>query len=125
MRTHGFNTMWALGVMVMMFIAGTAVGIAFGNSSDGSAHGGLPPGMWNGLVENLQLTDEQANEVQTIIDRRSDLTNQRMNEALEYLRAQTDSADREIRAILDPNQQVRLDSIIQERRSQVRMRSPQ
>lgn len=125
MKTAGLNTVWAITVMVLMFIGGAALGVAFQNTrSDAGAPPGPPPGMLSGLVEELDLSGAQAREVRAIIEHRSELTSQRMQEALDYLRAQTDSANREIRSVLDPNQSVRLDSIIQARQSQVRMRRP-
>lgn len=67
----------------------------------------LPP-----MFEQLNLTDEQRARIADIIERSRPRTDELLQSMLPRLRAVTDSVRDEIRAVLTPEQAVKLDSLM-------------
>lgn len=79
------------------------------------APGGLPP-----MFEELNLTDEQRASISEIIERSRPRTDELLQSMLPRLRAVTDSVREEIRAVLTPEQAVKLDSLMADVRGRFR-----
>jgi len=65
----------------------------------------------SGVLEKLDLTDDQRARAQAILQRSAPMTQQTMLEIADRLRVISDSIDAELRAILTPTQRLRLDSL--------------
>ena len=65
----------------------------------------------SGVLDKLGLSPDQRVRAESIIQRSGPRTEEAMREAAELLRTASDSVDAELRALLSPEQRVRLDSL--------------
>lgn len=103
-----------VGIMVLLavFAAGAAAGVA------ADRLWGSGPGVRvrlearsNGVLDKLGLTPDQRSRAETIMERKAPRTEGMLLEVGERLQLIADSVDAELRAILTPEQRMRLDSL--------------
>jgi Spy/CpxP family protein refolding chaperone len=96
-----------------------AGGFAWAQGGPGGPHGGGGPGGWHGheggpldhLTETLNLTPDQKTKVQPIIDQAKPQMKAIHEEAMQKAKAVMDATTAQIRPILTPEQQARLDEV--------------
>ena len=111
-----------LGVVLVAFAAGGLAGFAAGRVTArptsatldgpvGVAPAGVagPAGVFPPILDAIGATAAQRAEIERILERRRPQTEALLRQSLPALRAITDSTDREIRAVLTPEQRDRLD----------------
>ena len=77
--------------------------------------GRVPPLLPPGVLDQLGLTEEQRAQVDQIMSHRSAETEALLQNMYPRLRAQVDSANTEIRALLTPEQQQNFDRLREQR----------
>jgi hypothetical protein len=101
----------------LLLLAAFGAGIAAGQlwnrvgSGTGLGHVRVMVDAPNPLLDKLRLTAEQRRQAEAILARRSPRTEAMMFEVSERMRLIADSLHAELRSILTPEQQVRLDSL--------------
>ncbi len=119
-------------LLVVTFVVGALAGMAFERFR--APRPGLPPGREPGLgmmrpfgtdrlppmFEELNLTAEQRALISEIMERSQPRTDELLDSMLPRLRAVTDSIRDEIRAVLTPEQAVKLDSLMAEMQGRFR-----
>jgi len=98
-------------VLLIVFAAGIAVGLAADRlTSERRMIKVVAPDM-SSILDKLDLTTKQRSQARAIVERRAPSTETMMRELGEHLRLISDSLDRELRTVLTPIQQARLDSL--------------
>ncbi len=82
-------------------------------------------GDMSNVLDRLELTPEQRRQADSIVLRSEPRSRQVLIELSERLRSVADSVDRELRSILTPPQQLRLDSMRTEPRFMLKLKSGQ
>lgn len=121
----------ALGILVVMFVAGALAGAAVTRvvNAEGSRRDGPPimprtsvfaPG--SPLSQRLKVTDEQRAQIEAIVARERPRADSAARQLRERLRAAFDSTNAQIRAVLTPEQRVEFDRFLAERRARMHER---
>jgi hypothetical protein len=106
-------------VLVIVLVAVFAAGIGAGVLADRLIldkpviRARVVAGDMSRVLDGLDLTVEQRRKADSILSRRAPASESAMLQFAELLRAVSDSVDRELRQILTPLQQARLDSLRQ------------
>ncbi len=122
----------ALGLAALLFVTGVAAGVAVnrlvardrGGSSEGRGwRGRLPDAMAHKYKERLDLDDAQAKAVEDVLRRTWTETRETIGPVEPKIDAIRQKGDREIRALLKPEQAARFDEMVteqQQRRERMR-----
>lgn len=99
-------------IVVLAFIAGASAGVAGDRLvAPGGTHRIAVISDMSRVLDRLELTAAQRRDAEAIVQRSAPRTHAIMLEVRDRLRAVADSVDLELRAILTPEQRVRLDSL--------------
>lgn len=99
-------------LLLATFVAGIAVGLAFDRVARTEPRlKTFVVADMSRVLDRLDLTTQQRAKADSILQRRSPTTERMMLDVAERLRGLSDSVDAELRAILTPQQRVRLDSL--------------
>jgi Spy/CpxP family protein refolding chaperone len=104
-------------LLLAAFVAGAAVGFAFDRvvRREPQLKTFVVADM-SRVLDRLELTTQQRAQADSILLRRAPTTERMMLDVADRLRGLSDSVDAELRAILTPQQRVRLDSLRGERK---------
>jgi Spy/CpxP family protein refolding chaperone len=104
-------------LLLAAFIAGAAAGLAFDRvvRPEPRLKTFVVADM-SRVLDRLDLTTQQRAKADSILQRRAPTTERMMLDVADRLRGLSDSVDAELRAILTPQQRVRLDSLRGERK---------
>ena len=110
-RLHLFTAL----ILVAVFVAGAATGAGLTWALRPAGHGppgprppadGMPP-----FLSELRLSPDQAAQARAIVERHRPEIEEAVQETFPRVRAIQDRVDREIRALLDPDQAARFDEL--------------
>lgn len=76
------------------------------------------------VLDNLRLSSEQRAQAQAIVEASAPRTEEAMRQAAERLRLVADSVDAELRALLTPEQRIRLDALRREPVFMIKRKTP-
>jgi Spy/CpxP family protein refolding chaperone len=108
-------------VLLVVFVAGAAVGIAVERLvRPGSGIQTVFKNDMSGVLDRLELSSAQRAQAAAIIERRTPATEAMMIELGNRLHETSDSLDAELRAILTPQQRLRLDSLRSQRQLMIK-----
>jgi hypothetical protein len=100
-----------ISLLTLAFIAGASAGVAGDRLLTPRLQLRASLGDMSAVFDRLQLSPEQRRHADSIVARSTPRSQAIMIEVAERLRAVADSVDAELRAILTPEQRVRLDSL--------------
>jgi Spy/CpxP family protein refolding chaperone len=104
------RTLRIAALALVVFVAGVAVGVIADRLS--TPRPLVRTQLRLGVFDELQLSPTQRAQLDSIAMRRAPRSKALMNEMAGHLQAVADSVDNELRAILTPQQQDRLDSLL-------------
>jgi Spy/CpxP family protein refolding chaperone len=97
-------------LVLVVFVAGVAVGVIADRLSTPRPLVRIQSRL--GVFDELQLSPRQRAQLESMAIRRAPRSQALMNEMATHLQAVADSVDNELRTILTPQQQTRLDSLL-------------
>jgi Spy/CpxP family protein refolding chaperone len=112
-------------MLLAAFIAGVAAGLAFDRVVRPEPRlKTVVVADMSRVLDKLELTAQQRGQADSILQRRAPTTERMMLDVAERLRGLSDSVDAELRAILTPQQRVRLDSLRGDRKIMLKRKTP-
>jgi hypothetical protein len=111
-------------LVALTFVAGAAAGVIADRMFGPKVVLRTSLGDMSAVLDRLDLTAEQRRQADSIVARSTPRTEAIMLDVAERLRAVADSVDAELRAVLEPGQRAKLDSMRRDARVLLKRKTP-